>query len=117
MIKIGNLQVCFLSWQHLYESVSSTSRIRDSTGIISIRRGGAAEDAQVEVSQLWLAARKRKPTRARPGSDDPVFQLLAVGVVQGPCSQEVPNAIDVARSPMREAKLGRQLAPVMRSCK
>src|SRR5207302_4174180 len=46
-----------------------------------------------------------------------VFQLLAPRMVQGPCSQEVPNAIDEARSSMREAKLGRQKACVMRSDK
>src|SRR5579859_4671713 len=38
-------------------------------------------------------------------------------LVQGPCSQDEPNASSWARSAMREAKLGRAKVRVMRSCK
>ena len=65
---------------------------------------GPAQESQREYDQ---AVRHRSV----------VFQLLAPRMVQGPCNQEVPKAIDEARSWMREAKLGRQKACVMRSDK
>src|SRR5260370_32112304 len=48
-------------------------------GIISIWRGGAVDNVQMEVRRLSLATHKRKPTRARPDSDDPGFSCLLLG--------------------------------------
>src|SRR5258708_33164957 len=47
--------------------------------IISIWRGGAVDNVQMEVRRLLVATHKRKPTRARPDSDDPVLSCLLLG--------------------------------------
>ena len=84
--------------------------------IISIRWGGVARKGQIEGSRALACGRQQKAEE----STTKQIRLLsswADGMVQGPCSQEVPSAREGARSAMREAKLGRQLAPVMRSYK
>jgi len=63
-----------------------------------------------------VKGRPKDPDESMIGSGERV-ELMLGGEGQGACSQEVPSAIEEARSPMREAKLGRQKARVMRSYK
>ena len=63
-----------------------------------------------------LKGRPKDSDESMVGSEERVEWMFG-GEVQGACPQEVPSAIDVARFSMREARLGRQFAPMMRSCK
>src|SRR2546421_5116497 len=68
------------------------------------------------LAMVGAKGRPKDPDESIIGSGERV-ELILGGEVQGACPQEVPSAIEVARSPMREAKLGRQKARVMRSYK
>ena len=66
------------------------------------------------LAMVGVKGRRKDPDESMVGSGERV-ELMLGGEGQGACPQEVPSAIEVARSSMREAKLGRQKARVMRS--
>ena len=68
------------------------------------------------LAMVGVKGRPKDPDESMVGSGERV-ELMVGGEVQGACPQEAPSGIEVARSPMREAKLGRQKARVMRSYK
>jgi hypothetical protein len=79
--------------------------------IISNLQGRAARRG---LGDSWSERQTQGPDESMVGSGERIEWMLG-GEGQGACPQEVPSAIEVARSSMREAKLGRQKARVMRS--